>query len=57
MEESRRLLSAQILAPEAGEMTQAAVLAIHNRMTIEPGRAVIPVLDDGGRHKTVRANL
>jgi mercuric reductase len=36
MEEgSQRLLGAQILAPEAGEMIQAAVLAIHNRMTIE----------------------
>jgi mercuric reductase len=32
---SRRLIGAQILAPEAGEMIQAAVLAIHNRMTIE----------------------
>lgn len=36
MEEgSRRLIGAQILAPEAGEMIQTAVLAIHNRMTIE----------------------
>ncbi len=32
---SGRLLGAQILAPEAGEMVQTAVLAIHNRMTIE----------------------
>ena len=36
MEEgSGRLLGAQILAPEAGEMIQTAVLAIHNQMTIE----------------------
>ncbi len=36
MEEgSRRLIGAQILAPEAGEMIQTAVLAIHNQMTIE----------------------
>jgi len=36
MEEGgRRLIGAQILAPEAGEMIQTAVLAIHNRMTIE----------------------
>ncbi len=36
MEEgSRRLIGAQILAPEAGEMIQTAVLAIHHRMTIE----------------------
>jgi mercuric reductase len=36
MEEgSRRLIGAQILAPEAGEMIQTAVLAIHNKMTIE----------------------
>jgi len=34
-EDSRRLIGAQILAPEAGEMIQTAVLAIHNRMTIE----------------------
>ncbi|WP_020563101.1 mercury(II) reductase [Methylosarcina fibrata] len=34
-EGSRRLIGAQILAPEAGEMIQTAVLAIHNRMTIE----------------------
>ncbi|WP_431064761.1 mercury(II) reductase [Methylotuvimicrobium sp.] len=36
MEEgSRRLIGAQILAPEAGEMIQTAALAIHQRMTIE----------------------
>ncbi len=34
-ESSRRLIGAQILAPEAGEMIQTAVLAIHNQMTIE----------------------
>ncbi len=34
-EPSGRLLGAQILAPEAGEMIQTAVLAIHNEMTIE----------------------
>lgn len=34
-EDSGRLLGAQILAPEAGEMIQTAVLAIHNKMTIE----------------------
>jgi mercuric reductase len=33
--DSHRLIGAQILAPEAGEMIQTAVLAIHNRMTIE----------------------
>ncbi len=32
---SRRLIGAQILAPEASEMIQTAVLAIHNQMTIE----------------------
>ena len=32
---SHRLIGAQILAPEAGEMIQTAVLAIHNQMTIE----------------------
>jgi mercuric reductase len=32
---SGRLIGAQILAPEAGEMIQTAVLAIHNQMTIE----------------------
>jgi len=31
---SGRLLGAQILAPEAGEMIQTAVLAIRNRMTV-----------------------
>lgn len=30
-----RLIGAQILAPEAGEMIQAAALAIHNRMTVQ----------------------
>jgi len=36
MEEgSRRLIGAQILAPESGEMIQTVVLAIHNQMTIE----------------------
>jgi mercuric reductase len=34
-EGSHRLIGAQILAPEAGEMIQTAVLAIHNQMTIE----------------------
>lgn len=34
-ESNRRLLGAQILAPEAGEMIQTAALAIHNKMTIE----------------------
>ncbi len=33
--DSGRLIGAQILAPEAGEMIQTAVLAIRNRMTIE----------------------
>lgn len=32
---SRRLIGAQILAPEAGEMIQTAAMAIHNDMTIE----------------------
>lgn len=32
---SGRLIGAQILAPEAGEMIQTAVLAIHNQMTID----------------------
>lgn len=32
---SQRLLGAQILAPEAGELIQTAVLAIHNQMTID----------------------
>jgi mercuric reductase len=31
----QRLIGAQILAPEAGEMIQTAVLAIHNQMTID----------------------
>ncbi|MDQ7089450.1 MAG: mercury(II) reductase [Methylococcales bacterium] len=33
--ESHQLIGAQILAAEAGEMIQTAVLAIHNKMTIE----------------------
>ncbi|HDN69412.1 MAG: mercury(II) reductase [Gammaproteobacteria bacterium] len=33
--DSGRLIGAQILAPEAGEIIQTAVLAIRNRMTIE----------------------
>ncbi len=33
--DSGRLIGAQILAPEAGEMIQTAVLAIRNRMTVE----------------------
>ncbi len=33
--DTQRLIGAQILAPEAGEMIQIAVLAIHNKMTIE----------------------
>jgi mercuric reductase len=33
--DSGRLLGAQILAPEAGEMIQTAVLALRNRMTID----------------------
>lgn len=33
--ESHRLIGAQILAADAGEMIQTAVLAIHNNMTIE----------------------
>ena len=33
--DSGRLIGAQILAPEAGEMIQTAVLAIRNRMTTE----------------------
>ncbi len=32
---SGRLIGAQILAPEAGEIIQTAVLAIHNQMTVE----------------------
>jgi mercuric reductase len=30
-----RMIGAQILAPEAGEMIQAAALAIHNNMTVQ----------------------
>ena len=33
--DTNRLIGAQILAPEAGEMIQAAVLAIHNNMTVQ----------------------
>jgi mercuric reductase len=33
--ESHCLIGAQILAAEAGEMIQTAVLAIHNQMTVE----------------------
>jgi mercuric reductase len=33
--DSGRLIGAQILAPEAGEIIQTAVLAIRNRMTVE----------------------
>jgi len=33
--QSRCLIGAQIVAPEAGEMIQTAVLAIQNKMTIE----------------------
>ncbi|MBA1329903.1 mercuric reductase, partial [Candidatus Endoriftia persephone str. Guaymas] len=33
--ESGQLIGAQILAPEAGEMIQTAVLAIRNRMTVQ----------------------
>ena len=33
--DSKRLIGAQILAPEAGEMIQTAVLAIHKQMTID----------------------
>jgi len=32
---SHRLIGTQIVAPEAGELIQTAVLAIHNQMTIE----------------------
>lgn len=34
-DETGRLLGAQVLAPEAGEIIQSAVLAIRNRMTVE----------------------
>ncbi len=33
--DTNRLIGAQILAPEAGEMIQAAVLAIHHTMTVQ----------------------
>lgn len=33
--DTNRLIGAQILAPEAGEMIQTAALAIHNRMTVQ----------------------
>ena len=33
--DTNRLIGAQILAPEAGEMIKAAVLAIHNNMTVQ----------------------
>jgi mercuric reductase len=33
--QTHRLIGAQILAPEAGEMIQTAVLAVHHKMTIE----------------------
>ena len=33
--DSGRLIGAQVLAPEAGEMIQTAVLAIRNRMTVD----------------------
>lgn len=33
--DTNRLIGTQILAPEAGEMIQAAVLAIHNNMTVQ----------------------
>lgn len=33
--DSRRLIGVQAVAPEAGELIQAAALAIHNRMTVE----------------------
>jgi mercuric reductase len=42
---SHRLLGAQILAPEAGEMIQAAVLAVHHGMTVEAlGDLLFPYL-------------
>lgn len=46
MEEgSQRLIGAQILAPEAGELIQTAVLAIYNKMTIEDlARQLFPYL-------------
>lgn len=43
--DSGRLIGAQILAPEAGEMIQTAVLAVHNRMTVEMlGNLLFPYL-------------
>ena len=43
--DSTRLLGAQILAAEAGEMIQAAALAIHNQMTVrELGDQLFPYL-------------
>ena len=33
--DTNRLIGAQILAPEAGEMIQAAALAIRNNMTVQ----------------------
>jgi mercuric reductase len=33
--DNQQLIGAQILAPEGGEMIQTAVLAIHNKMTID----------------------
>ncbi|KEZ76033.1 mercury(II) reductase [Salinisphaera hydrothermalis] len=42
---SHRLIGAQILAPEAGEMIQTAVLAIHTGMTVEAlGNLLFPYL-------------
>ncbi|WP_111747164.1 mercury(II) reductase [Salinisphaera orenii] len=42
---SHRLIGAQILAPEAGEMIQTAVLAIHTGMTVEAlGDLLFPYL-------------
>lgn len=43
--DSRRLLGAQILAPEAGEMIQTAALAVHHHMTVEAlGDMLFPYL-------------
>jgi len=43
--ETGRLLGAQVLAPEAGEIIQAAALAIRNRMTVgELGGELFPYL-------------
>lgn len=42
---SHRLIGAQVLAAEAGEMIQTAALAIHNRMTVdELGDSLFPYL-------------